>query len=420
MLPKRIIRPGSVTVHAAVTMSLLLSVLALTLDGGALFAERRHAQATADAAALAAACELYEGYWTNGGDDGPGTAKASALRAAAANGYKDDGKDSKVMVRIPPTSGHYIGRRGYAEVVVEYYQRRSFSSLFSSEPITVRARAVAIGSPIAADVGILVLEPTEKAAFNAQGSGKTTVNGTPIVVNSNHTEAAIAGGGGSVAADKFNITGGYTTTGGGTFIGPIYTGRPRTEDPLAYLPPPSPGGLLQRSTRKVQETSGDVYLSPGVYTGGINVSGTASLYLQPGVYYMDQGGFSFSGQGSLVGKGVLIYTQPGSGNADGISVAGQGTLDVSGMTSGPYQGITFWQERSSKVTGNVSGAGGNTNITGTFYFAGALLNIKGNGGVANMGSQYISNTLQLGGNGDININWQPDKVGRKRSIFLVE
>ena len=93
---------------------------------------------------------------------------------------------------------------------------------------------------------------------------------------------------------------------------------------------------------------------------------------------------------------------------------------LSGMTEGIYKGITFWQDRTSTVTGSVSGTGGKTDITGTFYFAGALLKITGNGGVANIGSQYISNQLNLGGNGGINIDWRPDTVAQKRSIYLVD
>src|SRR5262249_15046452 len=171
---------------------------------------------------------------------------------------------------------------------------------------------------------------------------------------------------------------------------------------------------------KIQFTQGSQTLSPGVYSGGISVSGTGSLTLQPGIYYMDGGGFSFSGQGSLLGNGVMIYNAPGNGNSGGISVSGHGSMGPSGPTSGPYQGVTFFQDRTSKVTGNVQGAGGTTSITGTFYFAGAQLNVSGNGGVSNIGSQYISYDLTLGGNGGININWNPYTVGRKRTINLVE
>jgi hypothetical protein len=413
-------RRGVVVILACVTMAAILSVLALSLDGGSLMAERRRAQAAADAAALAGACDIFDNYWTNMGDDVGGTAKASALVTAKANGYANDGVTTIVTVNIPPASGHYKGTRGYVEVITQYNYGRSFSTIFSSEPVVVTARAVALGSPIAADVGILVLDPTSKSTFNAQGSGTSTVKGTPIVVNSTHPEAAIAGGGGTVEADKFVIAGGYDTSGGGQFIGPVYTERPGIPDPLADITPPDASTMVVQSIKKVQETSGTVNLKPGVYKGGINVSGTANLNLEPGVYYMDGGGFKFTGQGSLKGEGVMIYNDPGNGNADGISVTGQGSMILSGPTSGPYKGITFWQRRDATVTGTVAGTGGETSIKGTFYFPGALLEVSGNGGVANLGSQYISWQLNLGGNGGINIDWDPGQVAPRRSIFLVE
>jgi hypothetical protein len=416
-------RVGAVVVLMAVVMVVLVSVLAVTLDGGTLLAERRHAQATADAAALAAACELFKNAWSVSvlNYDPGGTAAASALAYAASNGYTNDGITSTVTVNIPPLSGPYVTKTGYAEVIVQYNVTRSFSNIFSSGVIPVRARAVALGAPIAADVGILVLDPTSKGAFNANGSGGANVTGTPIIVDSSDPEAAIAGGGGTVVAPEFDITGNYTTTGGGSFSGgPIYTGRRPTPDPLADLPVPDPSTMTLQSNNKTQYTNGTVYLQPGVYRGGISASGTASLNLAPGIYYMEGGGFGFSGQGSLTGLGVMIYNAPGNGNSAGISVTGSGTITLTGMTSGIYQGMTFFQDRTSTVTGNISGTSGTTSITGTFYFAGALLNVTGNGGVVNLGSQYISNDLNLGGNGGININWTPDTVARKRAIYLVE
>src|SRR5262245_49405023 len=89
-------RRGAVAVLLAVSMIALLSVVALSLDGGSLLSERRHAQATADAAAMAAASDLYENFWTNNGLDPGGTAKASALQTAKANGYTNDGVTSIV------------------------------------------------------------------------------------------------------------------------------------------------------------------------------------------------------------------------------------------------------------------------------------------------------------------------------------
>jgi Flp pilus assembly protein TadG len=413
-------RLGTVAVLTAACMVLLLSIVAIAVDGGTLLSERRHAQATADAAALAAATDLFTNYWTNNGADPNGSAKTSALATASANGYTNDGTTSIVTVNIPPQSGFYVGQAGYAEVIVQYNETRGFSNIFTSGTIPVKARAVAVGSPIAGNVGILVLDPTSKGSFTTSGGGASTVVGTPIVVDSNNADAAIGGGGGSVSAPDFYITGGYTTNGGGSFSGNMHLGVPPWADPLKDLPVPDPSTMTVQSSKKIQYTQGSVTLNPGVYKGGINVSGSGSLTLNPGIYYMDGGGFGFSGQGNLTGNGVMIYNNPGNGNSDGISVTGLGSINLSGPTSGVYSGLTFFQNRTSTVTGNISGNSGTTNITGTFYFAGALLQIQGNGGVVNLGSQYISYQLNLGGTGGVYINWTPYTVARQRQINLVE
>ncbi|MFN4260922.1 MAG: pilus assembly protein TadG-related protein [Gemmataceae bacterium] len=414
-------RDGYMVVFLFVCLVALLGILAISLDGGSLLSERRHAQAAADAAALAAASDLYKYYWEHSGADPNGSARSSALRTAARNGFDNNDATTTVTVNLPPQSGPYAGRRGYVEVIVEGNEARGFSSVFGSDLLTVRARAVALGAPVAADVGILVLDPSARAALNSQGGGLTDVGGTPVIVNSAHPDAAaVAGGGGALKSDEFIFVGGHTTSGGGQFIGPITRAKVPVFDPLADLPVPDKNSMTEQSNKKVQHTSGNIYLEPGVYKGGISVSGSASLYLAPGVYYMDGGGFSFSGQGSLFGEGVMIYNAPKQGQSSGISVSGQGSLVLSGMTEGVYKGITFFQDRTSNTTGEVQGAGGNTSITGTFYFAGALLKISGNGGVSNMGSQYISRMLNLGGNGGIQINWNPEHVAQRRTIALVE
>src|SRR5712692_2188230 len=79
-------RRGMVAVYVALSMTVLLGISAIALDGGILLAERRHAQATADAAALAAAAELFK--------NSSGTASQSAASVAKANGYANDGTNS--------------------------------------------------------------------------------------------------------------------------------------------------------------------------------------------------------------------------------------------------------------------------------------------------------------------------------------
>src|SRR5262249_21761606 len=151
-------RRGTVVVVVALCLTGLLGVLAIAFDGGILQAERRHAQATADAAAMAAASVLYQKYPQYNGVDSDGSAKNAALDIASANGHPNDGTNSIVRVTLPPASGPYQGLAGYAEVLVTFNQPRSFSTIFGSGTIPVRARAVARGAWVIPNAGVIVLD----------------------------------------------------------------------------------------------------------------------------------------------------------------------------------------------------------------------------------------------------------------------
>src|SRR4051812_8616934 len=104
MIQNRHKRPGSVVVFVAVSLTLVLGFAAVSIEGGLVQHNRRLAQSTADAAALAAASELYANFPTLNGADS-GTGKTRALAVATANGVPNDGTNSKVTVNIPPQSG---------------------------------------------------------------------------------------------------------------------------------------------------------------------------------------------------------------------------------------------------------------------------------------------------------------------------
>jgi len=138
-----------VAAQVALSLSVLMAMLAVVADGGLLLVERRHAQATADAAALAAAAVLYLG-----GSTDTASASASAKVVASLNDYTNDGTTSKVAVNISPANysgGPNAGTPiplGYAEATVTWYQPRFFSGIFGSGAIPVSARAVAGVFPV--------------------------------------------------------------------------------------------------------------------------------------------------------------------------------------------------------------------------------------------------------------------------------
>lgn len=139
-------RRGVVAVEkAALCFPVLLGVVVFALYGERQADEQHHTQTVAEAAALAAANDLFTTYTSAGGTDGgrdeAGTAATRARKIAAANGYANDA----VTVNVPPTTGTYAGQPGYVEVVVAYRQKRALSSVFGAGDTTVSTRAVARG-----------------------------------------------------------------------------------------------------------------------------------------------------------------------------------------------------------------------------------------------------------------------------------
>jgi carbon monoxide dehydrogenase subunit G len=421
MRKNRQARKGTVAVLTALCLIGVMGFAALAIDASQLHNDRRAAQAAADAAAMAAASNLFANYRTNGGLDPGSNASDEAKAAAKADGFNNDGTTNKVDVHIPPLTGPFAGQVGYAEVIITYSQQRAFSAIWGTSAVTVKARAVARGQWKPNNNGIIVLDPSSSGSLTDNGGGAGTATGK-IIVDSSSPSGLVVTGGGSLTSPEFDLSGspGYSTSGGGTITGTIDSNQPPTPDPLAYLPEPDPTtlGLTQQSNNTVKlQNQGSLSLQPGVYKGGINVTG-GSLTLAPGIYYMDGGGFSFSGTGNLTATGVMIVNMP-KNNSDTISITGSGVIDISPMTTGIYAGISLWQQRTSTNTITVSGGGAGSTISGTFYAQHGLLKVSG-GNSAGVGSQYISYDLDITGSAAMSVDYNPATVAPIRILQLVE
>jgi hypothetical protein len=412
-------RRGVVAVLVAVCLVALFSIAAIALDGGLLMEDRRNAQVAADAAALAAANQLYADWAANKGVDKNGKAKASAILTATANGYTSGGSTT-VIVNIPPASGSFVGKNGYAEVSITYNQKRAFSSLFGSSDLPVQARAVGRGKKGSSDIGVLLLNPTAQGALTLTGSAGMNIDGR-VIVDSSSTKAAVSSGSAGLNSTDFDITGGFTSSSTSYFAanpGTVSTGQTPTPDFLADVPVPDKSGMSVRSSSVYTATTGQT-LQPGVYQGGIKISSQPNVTLAPGIYYLEGGGFTMSGgSSSLIANEVMIYNAPNSSGSTGtITVSGGGAVTMSPPTNGDYAGMAIFQDRAATSKVTLSG-GSNWAFTGTVYAAAAHMDISGGSG-GSMGSQYISDTLTLSGSStfqDIN----PDDGYGPKDIRLVE
>jgi hypothetical protein len=444
------VRGGKIIVLVALSLVGVLGMVALTADGGLLLDQRRRVQTAADAAALAAAADLFKNYQTSAGVDTPGTAATLAASTAAAHGYTNDQKTSFVTVNIPPKNGDHVGEAGYVEVIIEYRQSRTFSSIFGGGDLPVKARAVARGRWIKFRVGILVLDLTANESLKANGGGTIYVNGADLIVNSNDTGAVGSDGTGStIQVDNGNFVLRGGTKSNTTLIGTVQQTTIPTPDPLAYLPEPTlPGSTL--TAHGVQpngqvlnyltalglnskDVNGKVYvLEPGRYDNLPNFGNGDVVILKQasagnsGIYYLNGSGFTSTGAtvvmdptGATTG-GVMLYNNPGGGNNAGISLSG-GKVVLGPPDSGMYKGISIFQERGANVPLSITGQGG-MQISGAFYVAGGAISITGSSTstLDVIGSQYISRTLQSGGNGNYAVNWTADTTPRTRQLNLVE
>jgi Flp pilus assembly protein TadG len=436
-------RPAAVAAEVALLGTVLAGVAALVLDGGLMQAERRRGQAAADAAALAAAVDLANNYGSlsSGTPDGGTSAKANAVKVASANygNYSNDGtaytfttdngNTCTVTVNIPPTSGQFTDSSqylGYVEVIVQYNQPRYFSGIFGSGTVPIKARAVGRGKygTQYTTVNILALDKSAGSALSLQGSKTIVSVPGAIVVDSNST-TAVAGVGTAVSGSAVKVVGTITssnvyapTSGSKANVSsnsPAYY----VSDPLSSLPVPSTSGLTVWS--RVPYTISSGTLQPGIYQGGIVVSG-GTVTMASGLYYIEGGGLTVtSAKTTLDGTaGVLIYngemggstTSPSS--VGSISISGNAVVKLAPMTfaqlsaaglSAAYAGISIFQDRNATASLTIDGNTG-TNISGAVYAAKAAATITGGSDIT-PGAAFITDTLTVAGNSSFTLPVSP-------------
>ena len=253
-------------------------------------------------------------------------------------------------------------------------------------------------------IGVLLLEPSASMALYNVGGG-VQVTGGVLAINSRNRTATVERGPGAITADEIDITGGLSRLASGRVNGSVVHGSPLA-DPLAAVPEPLPDSS---TFSKVTDADNTVLtLSPGTYIGGIHLSGNANVSLLPGLYYLQGGGLSVTGNARLTGDGVTIYNAPKK-NQDTITFAGHSIVALTAPTSGDYYDIVLFQKRTA--TAPIMVTGGAVSLTGGMYaphgalsYTGAQsLNILGSSALG-LSGQVVISRIYNGGHGRINVD----------------
>ena len=365
---------GQMTVLVALILAVLLACASLASDFGLFQNDRRKMQIAADSAAMAGEQEINAGN----ADE----AVTAAKYDAALNGYTDGLSQITVTVNNPPINGPHSGDSNAVEVIVSRVEPTMLLKFVGIRTITISARAVAIEGN--APYCIMALNPTATNAISLFGAA--LLQTCAIVDDSNATKAFGIFGVALWHASSISIVGNYDFD-----LLPFVSPKPVTgiapvKDPLARLQAPSVGGCDH--TNYSLGLISIATISPGVYCGGISISGAAVLHLRPGTYIMRGGGLNVLGAAAIVGTGVTFYL---TGDATypyaGVNILGATINSLIAPTSGSMEGILFFQDRN--ISASTAAANPNTIVgaalakyQGTFYFPTTRLNYTINASLA--------------------------------------
>lgn len=388
---------GSTLVLTAVGMVAILAFAGLAIDVGGLRYTRRHLQAAADAAALAAALEAYSCSNTN-----CAAAQTAATSALAENGFSGSavltdcsgtaGSGLTIMVNTPPcyqgAADPNSGSSDYVEVIASETQQTSFGGIvgFNNVPISVRAEAKVTPNPNC----IWALDPSGGNAITVDLLAVVNA-GCGIVDESTAWNAISCNLIASVQATQVLVAGGAE----GLLCLPSTTPQtgvtmPTPADPLSALPKPTiPACGTSTKSPFHGSSTALVILGPATlyadqsYCGGITIGPLANVTFEPGTYVIQsngllgaQGGMTISAAATVNGTGVTFYNY---GPKGGITMAAPGLLNlISGgvnlaaPTTGPYRCVLFWQDaQNSDPSIILASANWYTDLEGAYYFPSA-------------------------------------------------
>lgn len=368
---------GQTLVMAAFCMALLLGFLALAVDVGLLFHARRVVQTATDSAAIAGAEEMAYGDVT-----------LAAQADAARNGVSNGVQGTSVVVNRPPADGPYTGNPAYVEVIASQPQHAYFMNVFGRSSVGVVGRAVATLAPAQNCIYTLGSSGTD---LSVSGGSVVQTPGCGIIDNSSSSNALQLSGQSTLTAAYIGIVGNDSVSNGSALNPTPMTGVGPINDPLASLAPPS---FSTSSCLANPNFGGGLTYTVGsggtTCYDGLTVAGGTTVHFNPGIYVIN-GAFSVSGGAALSGSGVTFYLPQGAS----VSISGGGVLDLVAPSSGTYNGILFYQDRSDTLPGLITG-GAYSTLEGIMYFPSASLALNG-GSSSQVYASVIAGALSISG-----------------------
>ena len=317
---------GNVALIFGILVPVIMGALGISVDYSAWITQQNRLQETADATVLAAANELYLANADK--DQIAETAKAIV---AAHNPKKHDEIETSVEILNDVNA-----------VRVELRQKGDmyFSSMFLPTPPTIRVTALARMNG-GGRICVVALEESDEATITHKQRSSIIARECGIYSNSTSPYGITTESSGKFEAELTCSAGGISGSTSRFDPAPL-TDCPQIEDPLADRQPPPFSGCDEtkfKLPRKVRE----VVLFPGVYCGGLHLSGDILVTLMPGIYIIKDGHLKVDKKAIVIGYNVGFYL---TGEDTTIKFAAQSKIAFTAPKTGPMAGLLFFEDRN--------------------------------------------------------------------------
>jgi hypothetical protein len=386
---------GQALIVIALAIVGIVGMIALVVDGGNAFQDRRRAQNAADSAALASAyTRIKGGDWVG-----------AALAAAAENGYDNDGVHNVVVLYSPPKDGPHAGDIEYVQIIITSHLKTYFARVVGTHEITniveatSRTKSAEI-RPLLKGVAVASLAPasncSNKLSFWVHGEATLDITGGDVFVNSNNTSCALVQqGNGSI-----RISDGYSIdVVGNASIQKTHLFTPQVTvgaSPIGYPPPffmPKVG-----CKQEAEVLPDGVSMTAGSWGGDFPPLGV--VYLGSGVYCLDDG---MHVTGNLEGHNVIFKVNEGE-----VRFNSSANIVLDAPNAGVNAGLLIYLPMDNRSKVVLNGAAG-SNIKGTILAPASPILIKGMDSKTGFHSQIIGYTVEADGTSNVVIVYNEDQ-----------
>jgi Flp pilus assembly protein TadG len=406
---------GVAAVVAAIVFPIVVGGMGLGAETGYWYMTQRKLQHAADLSAVAGGARLRAGD------------SNAQIAAAATNIARNSGLSASVgtiVVNTPPVGGASAGQGKSVQVILTEVRPRSFSSVFSTTPVTINTRAVAKYSN-GSQACVLALSPVASGAVTVTGATNVALQNCDVASDSNAADSFLMSGAAVMSAGCVDAVGHAVTTSQLTLTqcAAARVEAPVVRDPYASVAEPSAIGACSSNVGK---TNTQTTLTPtdnqpnGVksmrFCGGAAFKGTVTF--NPGLYIIDGGSVTANGNVILctpplcpppappvplpVPSGVTFYFANGAH----LQLGSNASLYLAAPTSGPYSGILFFGSRTSAGAAQQFGGGAVSQLEGAIYMPASDVTFTGNS-PSNGCTQVIGRTVTLTGGSSLGSNCGP-------------